>query len=189
MAIDEDKLNNLLGRFVADLGAAMHAGNAVIGDRLRLYRGLWKLGPTTPERLAAHAGPAERYVREWLRGQAAGGYVSYDADAGTYCLSDEQALALADPAGCSPCLVVSFSRSPALKDEASITEAFRTGERPRMAPARPGRCSPDVSGSSARGTSPISSPSGSRPRRRGGQARRRWPTSPTWLRPGTSTRV
>ncbi len=126
MAIDEDKLNNLLGRFVTDLGAAMHAGNAVIGDRLGLYRSLWELGPATPERLAASTGTAERYVREWLRGQAAGGYISYDADAETYCLSEEQALALADPAGLAMPGGFLFALA-CLKDEASITEAFRTG--------------------------------------------------------------
>ena len=127
MAIDEGRLNNLLGQFVADLGAAMHAGNAVIGDRLGLYLGLRELGPTSAKHLAAHTGTAERYVREWLRGQAAGGYVSCDDAAETYHLTEEQALALADPAG--PALPGGFLFALAcLKDEPQVTEAFRTGK-------------------------------------------------------------
>ena len=40
MAVDEAKLNDLLGRFVTDVGGAFHAVSAVIGDRLGLYAGL-----------------------------------------------------------------------------------------------------------------------------------------------------
>jgi hypothetical protein len=74
----EDQLTILLGRFVQDLGATVSAGNVLIGDELGLYRALAEAGPFTAAELAAYTGTAERYVREWLPGQAAGGYVSYD---------------------------------------------------------------------------------------------------------------
>jgi hypothetical protein len=100
--LDEDRLNELLGRFVADLGATVAAANVIIGDRLGLYRGLVECGPATSARLAEHTGTVERYVREWLRGQAAAGYVGYDGDTDRYRLSAEQAHAFADPSGL-PC--------------------------------------------------------------------------------------
>jgi SAM-dependent methyltransferase len=126
MSINEDKLNDLLGRFVSDLGAAMHAGNAVIGDRLGLYRRLAETGPSTSTALAEATGVGERYLREWLRGQAAGGYVDYDADADTYSLSPEQQLALVDPNGVG--MAGAFLLAVAsLQDEPAVTEAFRTG--------------------------------------------------------------
>ena len=70
-----------LNRFVGDLGATMAAGNVVVGDRLGLYRALAD-GPQRPRRARRRTGTAPRYVDEWLRGQAAGGYVEYDAETG-----------------------------------------------------------------------------------------------------------
>src|SRR5579863_8265128 len=94
MAVDSDKLNAFLGRFVGDLGAAAHAGMVVIGERNGLYKAL-AAGPMTSAELAATTGTDERYVREWLSSQAAGGYVSYDAAARKFYLSEEQAFTLA----------------------------------------------------------------------------------------------
>jgi SAM-dependent methyltransferase len=125
--IDETQLNDLLGRFVTDLGATMTAGNVVIGDRLGLYRTLAKAGPTTPADLAAQTGTAERYVREWLAGQAAGGYVTYEDSTGHYSMTGAQALAFADPDGLA--LPGAFQLAVAtLTAEARITDAFRTGD-------------------------------------------------------------
>src|SRR4051794_41655746 len=73
MAIRDKELQDLLGRFVVDVGAGFHAVNAVVGDRLGLYRALDSVMPATAEQVAAEAGADERYVREWLAGQAAGG--------------------------------------------------------------------------------------------------------------------
>ena len=77
------RLNEFVGRFVADLGATMAAGNVVVGHRLGLYRALAQ-GPATPEELAERADCHPRYLTEWLRGQAAGGYVTYDPADGRY---------------------------------------------------------------------------------------------------------
>ena len=72
MAIDQARLDEVLGRFVADLGAVFAAPAVVVGDKLGLYKGLAAAGPSTPTELAAQTGTSERYVAEWLRGQAAG---------------------------------------------------------------------------------------------------------------------
>src|SRR5947209_1769962 len=88
MAIREKELQDLLGRFVVDVGAGFHAVNAVVGDRLGLYRALDAVMPATAEQVAAQAGADERYVREWLAGQAAGGYVTYDPDSDRFSLTE-----------------------------------------------------------------------------------------------------
>ena len=98
MTIDEGKLNAFLGHAVGDLGAAMSATLMLVGDRLGFYKALAG-GPLTPADLAARTGTHERYVREWLNNQAAGGYAQYDVATGAYSMSPEQALCLADPGG------------------------------------------------------------------------------------------
>ena len=127
MAIDQAKLDEFLGRFVADLGAAFHAPAVVAGDKLGLYKALAAAGPSTPAELAARTGTSERYVAEWLPGQASGGYVDYDPATGRYQLTEEQAFALADET--SPAFVPGAFQlaTSAVKDEPRVTEAIRTG--------------------------------------------------------------
>jgi SAM-dependent methyltransferase len=98
MALDQDKLNAFLGKAVGDLGAAVSAVLMSIGDELGLYKAL-AAERLTPAELAARTGTNERYIREWLGNQAAGGYVDYDAAANRYYLNAEQTLCLADPSG------------------------------------------------------------------------------------------
>jgi SAM-dependent methyltransferase len=98
MTIDQAKLEAFLGKAVGDLGAAISAVLVLLGDELGLYRELAK-GALTPAQLATRTGTHERYVREWLGNQAAGGYVDYDARTETYALNPEQRLCLADPNG------------------------------------------------------------------------------------------
>src|SRR3954451_9019973 len=93
-ALDMNKLNAFIGQFVTDLGAAVHTGMVVIGEKLGLYNAL-AAGPMTSSKLASITSTDPRYVREWLSSQAAGGYVTYNADADTFSLSAEQAFALA----------------------------------------------------------------------------------------------
>ncbi len=99
MHIDETKLHDLLGSFVTDLGGSFHAISAVIGDRLGLYAALAETMPATAADVAKRANVGERYVLEWLRGQTAGGYVTYDAGTEKFSLTPEQHFALADPGG------------------------------------------------------------------------------------------
>jgi SAM-dependent methyltransferase len=98
MAIDEAKLNAFLGKAVCDLGAAISATLMLVGDRLGLFKALAK-EPLTSAELAERTGTNERYVREWLGNQGAGGYIEYDAASGKWSLPPEHALCLADPAG------------------------------------------------------------------------------------------
>ncbi|MEP6696330.1 MAG: methyltransferase domain-containing protein [Pseudonocardiales bacterium] len=126
MALDHDKLMAFVGQFVGDLGATMAAGSVVVGDRLGLYRAL-ATGPATAPELAERTSTNPRYVTEWLRGQAAGGYVSYDAAEDTYSLTEEQAFALTDPHG--PLYLPGAFQFAlgTLRAEPRVTEAFRTG--------------------------------------------------------------
>lgn len=125
MAIDEGRLNELLGRFVVDAGASLHAVNAVIGDRLGLYRALLAVMPATSADVAAEAGVGERYVREWLAGQAAGGYVTHDPATGRFGLTEEQAFALAAPDGMQIAAAFHIPVAAARNAE-RITEAIRS---------------------------------------------------------------
>jgi 2-polyprenyl-3-methyl-5-hydroxy-6-metoxy-1,4-benzoquinol methylase len=127
MAINPDKLNEFLNRGVVDFGAVFHAAAVLIGDKLGLYKKLAELGPMSSTDLAKATGTAERYVREWLASQCAGGYVSYDSATGRYFLTEEQAFGLADensPAFLPGAFQVALA---AVKAEPKITEAFRTG--------------------------------------------------------------
>src|SRR5690242_7893986 len=126
MTIDQDKLGELLGRFVGDLGATIAAGSIVVGHRLGLYRSLAE-GPATAEQLARRTGTDPRYIAEWLGGQAAGGYVGYDPATEQFSLTAEQAFALADPDGPLYLPGAFMFALGALRAESEITEAFRTG--------------------------------------------------------------
>lgn len=128
MAINQDNLHALLGKAINDFGATFHAALMRIGDKLGLYKALARSGAQTPAELAKSTGTAERYVREWLCSQAAGGYVTYDPASGKFHLSEEQAFALADEA--SPVFLPgAFQLALAsLKAEDQITERFKTGK-------------------------------------------------------------
>ena len=88
-AIDEDKLNEFIGKFVGDVGAVMHAATVLIGDELGLYKAMADGDPMTPEELAERTGTDERYMREWLSAQAASGYVEYDPETDSFRLPPE----------------------------------------------------------------------------------------------------
>jgi SAM-dependent methyltransferase len=121
-----NKLNAFMDQFVTDLGAAVHAGMVVIGEKLGLYKAL-AAHPMSPADLAERTSTDERYLREWLASQAAGGYVTYDEKTGMFSLSEEQAFALANedsPAylpGAFELAVGSLAAVP------RIAESFRSG--------------------------------------------------------------
>jgi len=125
--VDSEKLNRFLGQVVADLGGAMSAALVVIGDRLGLYKAMVGAGPLTPGELAERTHTHERYVREWLCAQAAGGYVAYDPRTERFTLPPEQAVALADEE--SPAYVPGgFHIAEAvMRAEPHALEHFRTG--------------------------------------------------------------
>jgi 2-polyprenyl-3-methyl-5-hydroxy-6-metoxy-1,4-benzoquinol methylase len=128
MAIDPEKFQELAQKMVGDMGVAFGAALVLIGDRLGLYKALEEMGPATPDELAARTGTFERYIREWLAAQASAGYVSYDAGAKRYFMSEEQAMAFANEN--SPLFVPgAFDIAAAMmRDEPKISEAFRSGK-------------------------------------------------------------
>ena len=125
-AIDMEKLNAFIGRFVTDLGAAVHTGMVVIGEKLGLYKAL-AAGPMTSAELAAKTQTDERYLREWLSSQAAGGYITYDATTDKFSLTEEQAFTLAkedSPAYLPGAFELALGSLAAVP---RIAESFRSG--------------------------------------------------------------
>jgi SAM-dependent methyltransferase len=126
MAVDTNKMEQFLGKFVNDLGAAVHAGMVVIGDRLGLYKAL-AAGPLSAPELAAITRTDERYVREWLASQAAGGYITYNLETRKFGMTEEQALTLANEDG-PAYLPGAFELAlGSLAAVPRITELFRSG--------------------------------------------------------------
>ncbi len=124
--LNMDKLNAFIGQFVTDLGASVHAGMVVIGEKLGLYKAL-ATGPMSPAELAAKTGTDERYLREWLASQAAGGYITYDEKTNQFSLSEEQAFTLAhedSPAYLPGAFELALGSLAAVP---RIAESFRTG--------------------------------------------------------------
>ena len=125
--IDQARLEAFVGQAVTDMGAAISGLLLHIGDRLGLYKAMAGAGPITSATLAARTGTAERYVREWLGNQAAGGYVTYDPADGTYELPAEQAMVVANEN--SPVFLGGAFEviASCYADHARFTDAFRTG--------------------------------------------------------------
>ena len=126
--MDDQKLEAFMGQAVGDLGAAISGLMVYLGDELGLYKAMAGAGLLSSAQLAERTGCDERYVREWLSNQAAGGYVAYDRGTGTFELPEEQALALADedspvflPGGFAG-IAAAWAGSP------KFIEAFRTGK-------------------------------------------------------------
>ena len=125
--LDVDKLMGFVFKAVDEVGATLNTALVVMGDKLGLYRGLAGAGPITSTELAEKTGNSERYVREWLNAQAAGGYVEYDPDSGRYTLPPEQAVALTDES--SPAYLPGFFQIAlgSVIDSPRIAEAAKTG--------------------------------------------------------------
>src|SRR5277367_2092764 len=127
MAIDENKLQDLIGRMLGDVGAAMGTALVLLGDKFGFYKALAAAGPMTPAELAAKSGTVERYVREWASAQAAAGYINYDAASGRFSISPEQALVLADEGGPAFFPAMYEIAAAAVRDEPKVEAAFRNG--------------------------------------------------------------
>jgi len=125
--LDMNKLNAFIGQFVNDLGASVHAGMVVIGEKLGLYKAL-AARPMGSSELALKTQTDERYLREWLASQAAGGYITYDEKTGKFSLSTEQAFTLANedsPAYLPGAFELALGSLAAVP---RITESFRSGK-------------------------------------------------------------
>jgi 2-polyprenyl-3-methyl-5-hydroxy-6-metoxy-1,4-benzoquinol methylase len=125
-ALDQAKLDATQKRLGSILSGCMVAGMIWLGDRLGLYRAMWNAGPLTSAELAARTGLHERWLREWLRAQAAAGLIDYQGDE-RFSLSPEAALLLADDDNLK-CIAGSFAGIPyRLGGLERLAESFRTG--------------------------------------------------------------
>src|SRR3954447_13800129 len=125
-AIDMNKLNAFIGQFVTDLGATVHTGMVVIGEKLGLYKAVAE-NPMSSAQLAAKTKTDERYLREWLGSQAAGGYITYDEKTDKFSLTEEQAFTLAtedSPAYLPGAFELALGSLAAVP---RIAESFRSG--------------------------------------------------------------
>jgi 2-polyprenyl-3-methyl-5-hydroxy-6-metoxy-1,4-benzoquinol methylase len=127
MAIDEAKLQQLLGKMLGEAGAAMGIGLVLLGDKFGLYKALAAAGPMTSAELASRTSTATRYVREWAAAQAAGGYINFDSATERFSISPEQALVLADENGPAFFPGMFEIAAAAVRDLPKIETAFRTG--------------------------------------------------------------
>lgn len=128
MNIDMQKVEQFAGQVVTDIAATVSGVMTSIGHKLGLYKAMAEAGPISAKTLADKTGTDERYVREWLNNQAAGGYVFYNVSEDCYILPDEHIPVLVDedsPVFLVPALDVS---SALWQNESKVTEVFRTGK-------------------------------------------------------------
>ncbi|MBV9195480.1 MAG: class I SAM-dependent methyltransferase [Solirubrobacterales bacterium] len=126
--LDQSRIEAFAGQIATEVGAALNAALVSVGDQLGLYRAMADAQPVGAGELAARTNTHERYVREWLNAQAAGGFVSYDSDEDSYTLPAEHAFILADES--SPMAMAGiFQAATAVMDGRSrVAQRFRTGE-------------------------------------------------------------
>lgn len=127
-SIDQQKLGALVNMALGDISGAQGGIMINLGHKLGLYRAMKGRGPMSSTELAKRSGCAERYVREWLKSQVAGGYLAYHPTSETFELTPEQALVLADEH--SPVFIAHAWQINGSMwfDEERALEAFRTGE-------------------------------------------------------------
>ena len=128
MTLDQQRLDTLFGRLFGDISAGYGGVMVSLGDKLGLYKAMAGAGPLSSHEVAKRSGCAERYVREWLNSQVAGGYVDYHPSSETYELTPEQAAVLADDT--SPVFLPHAWQVVASMwaDEQKSLAAFRTGK-------------------------------------------------------------
>jgi SAM-dependent methyltransferase len=129
VAIDNEKLQQFVGKVLTDFAGAGSCVLAYIGDKLGLYKAMSDFSkPTTSQELANLTSTSERYIREWLANQAAAGYLTYDSSSQKYALPIEHAQALVNEN--SPAYIPgAFQAMMAFyRDEPKLLEAFKTGK-------------------------------------------------------------
>lgn len=128
MQLDQTRLEAVVNTALNDLSGAQGGVMMYLGNKLGLYKALAGAGPLSSQEVARRSGCAERYVREWLNSQVAGGYLVYHPGSETYEMTPEQAMVLAvedSPVFFPNALSVTASM---WSDEAKILDAFRTGK-------------------------------------------------------------
>lgn len=125
--VNEEKLHELLGKMVTEMGAAAIGPLIILGDRLGLYKTLEEYGPVGSSQLADATGTSERYIREWLAAHAASGYIEYHPDKEQFSMTPEQAMVFSNAD--SPVLMTGafYAISSMYHDEEIMEKAFKSG--------------------------------------------------------------
>ncbi len=97
-----------------------------LGDRLGLYRALSEAGPLSAEELAERTGLKQRWLLEWLRGQAAARLLDYH-DGDRFELSAVGTAVLADEEGSTAFAAGAFGAPSGPDMVERLADAFRTG--------------------------------------------------------------
>src|SRR6266540_1460037 len=129
---DVDAREALAERLVDDVTRSLETLSVYLGLELGLYQTLSDLEPATEAEVAARAGIALRYAREWLEQQASAGYVVCDdptrpAEARRYRLPAGHAEVLLDrdsPYHVAPVAIMLAGVARVLPE---LLEAYRTG--------------------------------------------------------------
>lgn len=126
--LNEAKLEELQGKVIGDVAGAVGMLLAYVGDKLDLYSALAEISPATSQQLADSTGANERYVREWLAANVAGGYINHDAVTSQYSMTPEQVVVFSAE-GHPACMQGFFQAVMSVfADEQKVTEIFRSGE-------------------------------------------------------------
>src|SRR5580765_8003086 len=135
--MDDNRAAEFTGRVLADSAAAATIVLAALGDRTGLFKDMAEHGPATSGELAGRTGLSERYVREWLGGMFAAGYLSYDDAQQRYALPAEHVPTLATEPGPAFFGGVHQELIGAVQRYDQVAEAFRRGGGVRLADLHP----------------------------------------------------
>jgi hypothetical protein len=125
--IDQDRLHQLPGQMLNDLGGAASVAMVRMGDALGLNKTLKQHGSMTGQMLASAAGVNERYNREWLAHQVASNYLAHDPETKLFSLPPEQAMLFADE-GSPVTMLGAFDCVTAMTDgQSKVQHAFEHG--------------------------------------------------------------
>lgn len=120
------QVRHFVKRVFDQMSGMVTSGMIYLGHHLGLYRAMQDAGPVTSAELAKTTNLHERWVREWLRGQAAAGLLEYEGEE-RFALSPIAALVLANEQ--SPAYAAgAFAQLPSQMGVLErLLESFETG--------------------------------------------------------------
>jgi SAM-dependent methyltransferase len=117
-----------MAKIVTELGAALGVLLTSLGTRSGLWAALAGAGPLTTAEVAAKVSVEPALVREWLRAQAAGGYLDYDPATGMFTLPDAVAAVICDGPGGALVDAAATMFSSMGEGFPAFSEAFSSGQ-------------------------------------------------------------